>query len=67
VVLTAIEYGFGPVWQTMHLMSWTPTVIGDQGFFYSGYSELGNLGPTSLSPCWLGLVQGARSLPMSSR
>lgn len=62
VILTAIEFGFGPVWDGLHTMGWSPNIMGDQGFFYSGYSALGSLGPNAEGLCWLGQIPG-QSVP----
>lgn len=55
VLIVATELGDGPIWQALHAMNWSPTIMGDGGFFYDGYSSLGSLGTQAWAPCWQGL------------
>jgi ABC-type branched-subunit amino acid transport system substrate-binding protein len=55
VLIVATEFGFGPIWQALRAMNWTPKIMGDVGFFYDGYSSLGSLAPNAWAPCWQGL------------
>lgn len=64
VLIVATEFGFGPIWQSLHSMGWSPKIMGDVGFFYDGYNSLGSLGANAWAPCWQGLPNQGSSTPL---
>jgi ABC-type branched-subunit amino acid transport system substrate-binding protein len=49
LLLVTLAAGYGPVWNGLHSMNWTPKVLAAEDAFYDGYSSLGSLASTALA------------------
>jgi ABC-type branched-subunit amino acid transport system substrate-binding protein len=49
LLLVILAAGYGPVWDGLHSLNWTPKVLAAETAFYDGYSSLGDLASTALS------------------
>jgi ABC-type branched-subunit amino acid transport system substrate-binding protein len=49
LLLVVLAAGYGPVWDGLHSLNWTPKVMAAETAFYDGYSSLGNLAGTALA------------------
>jgi ABC-type branched-subunit amino acid transport system substrate-binding protein len=49
LLLVVLAAGYGPVWNGLHSLNWTPRVMAAETAFYDGYSSLGNLASTAMS------------------
>lgn len=67
LVLVALSQGFGPVWDALHSLDWSPQILATEDAFYDGYTSLGSLAPTALAVSSDCLSPGTQisSLPQS--
>jgi len=49
LLLVVLAAGYGPVWDGLHSLNWSPRLIAGETAFYDGYSSLGNLAGTSMA------------------
>jgi ABC-type branched-subunit amino acid transport system substrate-binding protein len=50
IVLIAVGFGFGPVWNAFQAQHWAPPILSTQNAFYDGYKSLGSLATTAVAP-----------------
>jgi hypothetical protein len=49
LLLVVLAAGYGPGWDGLHSLNWTPRVLSAETAFYDGYSSLGSLASTALA------------------
>lgn len=49
LLLVVLAAGYGPVWDGLHSMNWSPRVVAGETSFYDGYSSIGSLGSTAMA------------------
>ena len=58
VLVVAVSIGFGPIWQELQTIGWTPTIMTNENVFFDGYTAIGSLAPKMYSTCATGIAEG---------
>jgi ABC-type branched-subunit amino acid transport system substrate-binding protein len=50
LLIVAVGFGFGPIWQGMQAASWSPAILTSPGAFYDGFNSMGPLATKGVVP-----------------
>jgi ABC-type branched-subunit amino acid transport system substrate-binding protein len=50
LLLVYIGIGYGPVWQAMQTLNWSPTILASAGAWYDGFAAMGSLVDKAYAP-----------------
>jgi ABC-type branched-subunit amino acid transport system substrate-binding protein len=65
LVVGAIGYGYGPIWQSMQTAGWSPDVLTSAGAWYDGFTAMGSLAAKAVVP-YVDCLKPGQSLPAAT-